>query len=98
MRYLALMAALAAAPAQAQDQPVCVLTADAIEWLMRDYGEEPTVLMLRPSGSAILVVVNPQTQSWTILVQQTPETSCIVAAGKGFAVLEPEIPAKGEPA
>lgn len=95
MRAVILAAALAATPAAAQQ--VCVPTDQAMIELFSGYGELPRVAMLVATGNVVQVLVNPETQTWTMLITDG-EQSCVVASGQGFLVVEPETPAKGEPA
>jgi hypothetical protein len=85
-----LLAAISAAflfvtPAAAE--PACGPLEAALEVFRAQHGEVPYVTMRDAGGSRLIVLANPETRSWSLLV--LPPTSdaiaCLVATGRDIA-------------
>lgn len=84
------LAALTAAPAHAQQSPLCGPTAKLVETLGADHGEVMAAGGIDASGHRLLVFANIETGTFTILL--TPPGapfSCVVSSGEGFAIERP---------
>ena len=76
--------------AAAQDQQ-CAPERQMLAGLESEYGERPAWQGMTMDGP-VMVTVNPDTGTWTILVMPQPGMLCIGAAGDGWTSL-PDVPA-----
>ena len=76
---------LSVAPATAQ--PVCGALEAALEVFRAQHGEVPYVTMRDASGSRLIVLANPETRSWSLLVlpAASDAVACLVATGRDIA-------------
>lgn len=78
-----LLPAVALAQPVTVDKPVvCDTTERVMQELRGTYGEQP-IWLGHLEKSRVGLLINPTTQSWTI-VQFTDKTACILEAGQGF--------------
>lgn len=83
MKYaLTILAALIATPAAAQQQ--CGPEAPVMQMLQESHGEIPFAEGVSQRGARIVVVVNPETRSYTILAVSPQKIACMVDAGEAF--------------
>jgi hypothetical protein len=90
-----LLAAIPAAflfVAPAAAQPACGPLETALEVFRAQHGEVPYVTMRDAGGNRLIVLANPETRSWSLLV--LPSTSdavaCLVATGQDIAPVSKE--------
>jgi hypothetical protein len=93
---LAVLAVLTASPALAQQQQPCGPTAQMEKYLIEKYGESPVGMGLGPDGAVLVVIANPITGTFTILVRKPGHITCIIVGGNGYAVIPPSVPAPPE--
>jgi hypothetical protein len=93
---LAVLAVLTASPALAQQQQPCGPTAQMEKYLIEKYGESPVGMGLGPEGQVLVVIANPITGTFTILVRKPGHITCIIVGGNGYAVIPPSVPAPPE--
>jgi hypothetical protein len=78
-------AILFVAPAAAE--PACGALDAALELFRERHGEVPYVEMRNAGGHRLIILANPETRSWSLLV--VPATAeavaCLVATGDGIA-------------
>jgi hypothetical protein len=86
---LAGLAAGAAEPAAAQE--ICGTRADLLKELTRRYSEAPVAVGLANSGALVEILTNGNGSTWSIMVSQPNGTSCLVAAGKEWQDLKPDV-------
>lgn len=91
MRIVALLLALFASPAAAQN---CAPHGDVVAALSERFSEEQRVIALTENGT-ILEFFGAETGSWTIVITGPDGMSCLVSAGADFEIVEPII---GDPA
>ena len=89
MFALAVMAALIAAPAKAQ-QPMCGPRLEVLAALTGARYSEAPMIELENSQMTLHVYVNPATGTWTMIGLPGPQIACIVAAGKKMKMLRTE--------
>lgn len=73
---------------QAQCGPLDVL-------LMRltvQFAERPLVVGATPSGGKFILLTNPDTGSWTIVLQQGKDVGCVTISGDGLVTAKPSKP------
>lgn len=80
------------AAAAAQGIP-CQPGPDMLDHLARVYGEGVLAMGTAPGEVRVIVTVNPDTGSWTIVVLRPDGTACAPAAGHDWQMLP-----QGEPA
>lgn len=85
IRLLALLALTL--PAHAQTP--CTALPDALAALSTRYGEQPRVSGLTSTG-ALMIVTASEAGGFSVLLVSPDGTACMVAAGEGFEVKEPE--------
>jgi hypothetical protein len=83
---LAVMAASAGAPAEAQ--MVCGERAAIVAQLERKYGETRRSIGLQQDRAVVEVYASDKTGSWTILLTDTAGKTCLIAAGEAFEALQ----------
>lgn len=97
LRFLGALGLLAlmvqAVPAQAQTR--CLPFAQAVQVLHQRYGEELVGTALAGQATPVLLCVNPDSGSWTLLASRADGTACILIAGQDW-VGKP-LPPDGEP-
>lgn len=83
-------ALVAATPAVAQD---CIPTVEAYIALSQTYGEQRLVVTVLPDGRIVEVWVNPDTETWSMMVTTPDGMSCGVGSGTGYVVnnLKPNV-------
>ncbi len=69
-----------------------------VDQLTNKYGESRQNVGLNGNNSLVEVFVSAATGTWTILVTMPTGTSCLVAAGQNWQVVEAEIVTPGNPA
>lgn len=82
------IAMLIVAEADAQNVNVCGKRYDFIAHLEKRHGEVPTSIGVASNGNLLEVLSNPKTHTWTILVTNPNEVSCVVAAGEAWERFE----------
>lgn len=60
--------------------------------LMVKFGERPLVVGATANGGKFMLLTNPDTGTWTILMVQAPDTACIGGAGDGLVTAQPSKP------
>ena len=90
MRALIALAAMAC-PAVAEPIP-CMGAPDLIAHMAERYGEEVLASGTAQDQVRIVVTVNPDTRSWTVLVVRPDGTACPVAAGTDWRMLPQGVP------
>ena len=89
-RFLVLLVLLFATPALAQ--PTGCYPLDVIlQRLYTKYQEKP-IAIFRNNGIALVLTVNQETGTWTILGQRRPNELCIFGAGDKFNELPDKAP------
>jgi hypothetical protein len=86
---LAGLAAGATEPAAAQE--ICGTRADLLKELTQRYSEAPVAIGLANSGALVEILTNDNGSTWSIMVSQPNGTSCLVAAGKEWQALKPDV-------
>lgn len=81
MKALALIVALAASPAMAQE---CIGTADAYASLTTNYGEDRLSISMLPDGRILELWGNRETGTWSMFITLPNGLSCSVGSGQGF--------------
>lgn len=94
MRPILALAAAAAffMPAPAQAAPACASHDEALALLAQKYQERRVAVGVTSAGGLVEVLASKDGATWTILVTQPNGQSCIVSAGEGWTVVEPEEP------
>ena len=68
-----------------QAEPLgCNKPKDAFADVGKQYGEVPVAVMVRDGGQVIFLTVNPETGTFTIWAQQSPDTICPVMGGDSW--------------
>lgn len=88
MLRLALVLALIGSPAVAQMQ--CAGFADLAALYSEAHGETVAVRGLDTAGQAMIVLANPDTGTWTLLVVQPNGIACPIAFGDAFEYHKPK--------
>ena len=96
---IALVSATAfAEPKEVQQTVVCDNASDMLPYLEKEHGEQPIFIGIQTakdnSETYVAVLVNTETQSWTVVVYDA-QAACLLEAGEGFKYKMPEAP-KGE--
>ncbi len=75
-------------PTFAQEPPiVCNLTTIMHSNLTTDYGEKSVAVMIMRGGETIMeLFANMKTGSWTLLVTDANDYSCVVQSGTGITI------------
>ena len=79
---------LVSTSALAQQTGPCDESQKVYELLTKQYGEKPFVEMRDTKGRKMVMFVNPQTGSWTVIATDD-KTSCGISAGKEFLPADP---------
>ena len=79
MRYLPILAILAAGPAAAQSQ--CGPADQVLEGLAAQWGEYVAFMGIAANGLPLEIMLNPATGSWTALVLLPDGVACVLASG-----------------
>lgn len=90
--FLAALAAFLAVPALAQ--PVCMAAAALEEVLGSRYGEHAVGMGLAGERVLVMLYVNPESGSFTVVTVGAGGSACILALGQDWSPIEP--PAPGE--
>lgn len=92
----ALLAAMAAAPARAQDAPpgICFPRQDLLAALEKKFQEAPAGVGLSSGGYLVELLRTGDGGTWTLLMVGPGGQACVVDAGENWRELPP--PAKGE--
>lgn len=91
MRILALLLALFATPAVAQE---CAPHGDVVAALSERFSEQQRLIALTENGT-VLEFYGAESGTWTILITSPNGMACLVAAGSDFEIVAPVI---GDPA
>lgn len=84
--------ALTAAPAFAEAP--CLPTLEAFAGALQDrYGETPQIIATMQQGAPFLMFANPETGTWTVVVQSPDGRYCSPASGNNYLTAK-----QGEPA
>ena len=59
----------------------CAPVADALRGLYADYGEYPAFIAEGPGGVTV-ITLNPDTGTWSMLVQPNSDVICMMATGR----------------
>ena len=91
MRFAMLALALMATPAAAQMQVTlpCAPSLQVQKGLEK-YAEVPVGAGLNTKGLPVMIQMNPDTGTWTILIRTPDGTTCIISGGEGYTVIAPE--------
>jgi hypothetical protein len=86
VRSAAILAALLSVGA-AEAEPVCGPVQAALELFEAQHGEVPYVSMRDGAGNQLIVLANPQSRSWSLLVMPagSEAIACLVATGTDIA-------------
>jgi hypothetical protein len=70
--------------------PVCGPLEAALEFFRLQHGEVPYVTMRDAAGHRLIVLANPETRTWSLLVLPRPSeaAACLVATGNDIAPLQ----------
>ncbi len=66
----------------------CAPRATALAHLAKKYGEAPVAIGVTNKGGLVEVLTTDDGNTWTIIVTLPNGTSCMVAAGEGWRVVE----------
>lgn len=88
---LVLTGLLAGAAPAAAAQEICGTRADLLKELTQRYSEAPVAVGLANSGALVEILTNDNGATWSIMVSQPNGTSCLVAAGKEWQELKPDV-------
>lgn len=92
----ALCLALAATFAHAAGVP-CAPVADTLRGLYADYGEYPAFVAEGPGGVTV-ITLNPDTGTWSMLVQPNSDVICMMATGRHWTAAPDSLkPKRGVP-
>ena len=83
-------------PDPAAAQSVCLPRDALLRAALEQYGEEPVAVGMVADGSSMVeLLVNPQTQSWTLIMSRPDGISCVGPTGeaRSAATVQP----KGDP-
>lgn len=94
MRTIAILAALCAAPATAQDLP-CADRGVVMEMLEEDYGEVSIGYGYEHRDGVVEIYVS-QAATWSLLVTTPNGRSCVIAMGTNWVFIEQPWPKLGE--
>jgi hypothetical protein len=85
----AIVAAFLLVPAAAAE-PVCGPVEAALEVFRVQHGELPYVEMRDAAGNRLVILANPETRSWSLLVRPAASEAiaCLVASGRDIAPLQ----------
>lgn len=92
---IAMLAVLAAAPAQAQRVP-CGDGAEMIAHAEKEWGEDVQTIALDAAGRLVRVLVNPETGTWTMLLTSAGGRTCLIHHGTAWETIPPA-PDPGDP-
>ena len=93
MTRLALILALLAAPAVAEEPVTCFPMAAITKTLVEKHAEKPTATGLSADGKMQLVIyANPATGSWTAVTLRTNGLGCLEMSGSGFEMARQPVP------
>jgi hypothetical protein len=95
MKPIALMAALCAAPAAAQNAP-CFGYADLMAALASGYGEVSVGYGLISPSNAVMQLFVSESGTWTLVIVRPDGMACGVAAGDNWTFDEQPWPKAGE--
>ncbi len=91
MTRLALILALIAAPAVAQEQVTCFPLPTLVKALADKHAEQPAVEGVATDGKMRLVLfANPDTGTWTAVTVRPNGFGCLEMAGSGFEMARPK--------
>jgi hypothetical protein len=90
--FLALLALACIPPAFAQDQAPCAPPDVILQIIHDDYGEDPEIIGQTADGVMMVLTLNHETGSWTIL-EQRGALLCGVITGEHYKAM----PAADEP-
>jgi len=90
MKYLIpLMLLSTTAMAQKQQNGPCDQAQRVYNLLIQNYGERPFIEMVDNKGHKLIMFVNPETSTWTI-VATDDSIACGISAGKDFTPADPK--------
>lgn len=92
---LATVAATLAAPAVAQQQPLCGPMAELLPAFEEQYGETPLFTGLSASGFIMTIIANPESGTFSVFRVDTYGVACLLDIGQAGRIFKPEMP--GEP-
>jgi phosphosulfolactate phosphohydrolase-like enzyme len=95
MRSLITAAVLAITATTAAAQSNCAERVMVVERLAERYGEMRQAIGLGANNSVIEVFANLESGSWTITVTMPNGTTCLVASGQSFELIEGELTPQG---
>jgi len=85
---MAVVAILAAFPAQAQRQVPCMEKQQMHTILEQRHGETVAVRGISSQTMVFELLINPKTRTWTVLLNSPNNISCLVGQGTGIEFLE----------
>lgn len=90
MKALTIAALVASSPAIAQE---CIPTVDAYISLSQNYGEKRVLITVLPDGRIVETWINPDTETWSMMITLPNGLSCGIGSGIGFALngLDPNV-------
>jgi hypothetical protein len=93
MRFLPVVALLAAAPAVASaSEPICEPHGALVARLSREWDESPVARGIDAHGAVVELLAASDGASWTILVIGPHGVACIAAHGRAWRVVPPGAP------
>lgn len=76
-----------AAPASAQQQPLCTDRAEVISQLASQYSETPVAMGVANNGGVLEILSSQAGTSWTIILTMPNGVTCMIAAGENWESL-----------
>ena len=62
----------------------CAPYAEVVEFLARDYAEEPVASGIANNGGLVEVFASPERNTWTLLITMPDGHTCMMAAGSAW--------------
>lgn len=89
LRYAAILAAFLFSGAAAAE-PVCGSVQAALEVFRSQHGEVPYVSMRDGAGNRLIVLANPASRSWSLLIVPagSGEVACLLATGTDIVPIQ----------
>lgn len=85
MRHILIALMLTVAPAANAAEPICSTVRAVIDTLDEDFGETATAAGETYTGGAVVLFVNRETRTWTLVeVSAVDDTACIAAVGENM--------------
>lgn len=95
MKYLIPLLLISTSAIAQQTKP-CEESQKIYNFLIDNYGEKPFVEMKETTGRKLVIFVNPQTGSWTVITTDD-KIACGISSGKEFTPADPNRYKKEDP-